>query len=162
MNPVALDPVDSFLVDDEGAFRLDPRPPDAVDDTKDTASPQGRRPVAAVGVEKVTILSAVVLQTAYRGLIWLWSSFAMALILVAETVTRAITGGVRQLRLWLKPRTARPRRAATHEVRLTFSELALIYKSLQAAKTLGALPPQDELLEDTIHVIDQRLNGFAH
>jgi hypothetical protein len=46
----------------------------------------------------------------------------------------------------------------THELKLTFGELALIYKSLQAAKTLGALPPQDELLNDTIQLVDQALN----
>jgi hypothetical protein len=45
----------------------------------------------------------------------------------------------------------------THELKLTFSELALIYTSLQAAKTLGALPPQDELLNDTIHLVDLAL-----
>jgi hypothetical protein len=45
--------------------------------------------------------------------------------------------------------------------RLSFRELALIYKSLQAAKTLGALPPQDELLNDTIQLIDQALNRTA-
>ena len=45
----------------------------------------------------------------------------------------------------------------THELKFTFNELALIYKSLQAAKTLGALPPQDELLDDTIELVDQAL-----
>jgi hypothetical protein len=46
----------------------------------------------------------------------------------------------------------------THDLKLTFGELALIHKSLQAAKTLGALPPQDELLNDTIQLVDQALN----
>jgi hypothetical protein len=41
---------------------------------------------------------------------------------------------------------------------LTFDELVLIYKSLQAVKTLGALPPEDELLDDTIQVVDQALD----
>ena len=57
--------------------------------------------------------------------------------------------------------TASPRHtggAQTHELDLTFAELALIYKSLQAAKALGALPPQDELLNDTIQLVDQALN----
>jgi hypothetical protein len=48
--------------------------------------------------------------------------------------------------------------ATKHELRLTFDELALIYKSLQAVKTLGALPSEDELLEDTIQLVDQALN----
>jgi hypothetical protein len=46
----------------------------------------------------------------------------------------------------------------THELKLTFGELALVYKSLQAVKTLGALPPQDELLNDTIQLVDQALD----
>jgi hypothetical protein len=46
-----------------------------------------------------------------------------------------------------------------HELTLTFDELALIDKSLQAVKTLGALPPHDELLDDTIQIVDQALNA---
>ena len=46
-----------------------------------------------------------------------------------------------------------------HELTLSFDELVLIYKSLQAAKTLGALPPEDELLDDTIEVVDSALHG---
>jgi hypothetical protein len=38
----------------------------------------------------------------------------------------------------------------THDVTLTFDQLALIYKALQAAKTFAALPAQDELLDDTM------------
>jgi hypothetical protein len=48
--------------------------------------------------------------------------------------------------------------ATKQELTLTFDELALIYKSLQAVKTLGALPSEDELLEDTIQLVDQALN----
>jgi hypothetical protein len=47
----------------------------------------------------------------------------------------------------------------TYELKLTFRELSFIYRSLQAAKTLRALPPQDELLEDTIRLVDQALQG---
>jgi hypothetical protein len=46
----------------------------------------------------------------------------------------------------------------THELKLSFGQLALIYKSLQAVKTLGAFPPQDELLNDTIQLVDLALN----
>jgi hypothetical protein len=42
---------------------------------------------------------------------------------------------------------------------VSFDELVLIYKSLQAAKTLGALPPEDELLDDTIEVVDNALES---
>jgi hypothetical protein len=48
--------------------------------------------------------------------------------------------------------------ASKQELTLTFDELALIYKSLQAVKALGALPSEDELLEDTIQLVDQALN----
>jgi hypothetical protein len=57
-----------------------------------------------------------------------------------------------------RPTSDEPTQALT----LRFSELALIYKSLQAAKTLGALPPQDELLNDTIQIVDQALNRAAY
>jgi hypothetical protein len=49
-------------------------------------------------------------------------------------------------------------RGRCQELTLTFDELALIYKSLQAVKTLGALPSEDELLDDTIQLVDQALN----
>jgi hypothetical protein len=65
--------------------------------------------------------------------------------------------------------TGPARRAAdeqTYQLTLTFRELAVIYKSLQAAKTLQALPPQDELLEDTLELVHQAINdagsGSAH
>jgi hypothetical protein len=48
--------------------------------------------------------------------------------------------------------------AETHELTLTFRELTLIYKSLQAVKTLGRLPSQDELLDDTIELVDRALD----
>ena len=47
---------------------------------------------------------------------------------------------------------------SAHTLKLTFSDLALIYKSLQAPKTVAALPSQDELLNDTIQIFDQALN----
>jgi hypothetical protein len=46
---------------------------------------------------------------------------------------------------------------AAHALELTFDQLTLIYKSLQAVKVLGALPPEDELLDDTLQLIDQAL-----
>jgi hypothetical protein len=57
--------------------------------------------------------------------------------------------------------TRRPHRGdrQTYQLKLTFAELALVYKSLQAVKTLGASPAQDELLDDTIQLVDQALKG---
>jgi hypothetical protein len=45
----------------------------------------------------------------------------------------------------------------TYELQFTFAELTLIYRSLQATKKLGALPPQDERLNDTLELVDQAL-----
>jgi hypothetical protein len=47
---------------------------------------------------------------------------------------------------------------AMHHLRLTFDQLALIHKSLQAVRTLAVLPPRDELLDDTIDLVDQALD----
>lgn len=43
------------------------------------------------------------------------------------------------------------------QLKLTFGELVLIFKALQAVKTLGALPREDELLDDTIDLVDRAL-----
>jgi hypothetical protein len=65
-----------------------------------------------------------------------------------------------RVRLVATPESTRPRPdEQTHELKLTFGELSLIYRSLQAAKTLGVLPPEDELLDDTIQLVDQALQG---
>jgi hypothetical protein len=44
-------------------------------------------------------------------------------------------------------------------LKLTFGELVLIFKALQAVKTLDALPRQDELLDDTIDLVDRALTA---
>lgn len=44
-----------------------------------------------------------------------------------------------------------------HRLQLTFDQLALIRKSLEAVRTLAVLPPQDELLDDTIELVEQAL-----
>lgn len=49
----------------------------------------------------------------------------------------------------------------THELKLSLGELTLIYKSLKAVKALGSLPAQDELLNDTILLVDQALGRAA-
>jgi hypothetical protein len=38
----------------------------------------------------------------------------------------------------------------------------LIHKSLQAVRTLAVLPPRDELLDDTIELVDQALDAEVH
>ena len=45
------------------------------------------------------------------------------------------------------------------ELELGFRELALIYRSLQAVRTLGAPPLDDELLDDTIELVDRAMQG---
>ena len=54
----------------------------------------------------------------------------------------------------VEPATGRPRLA----LMLGFRELALIYRSLKAVKTLGAPPLEDELLDDTIELVDRALH----
>jgi hypothetical protein len=51
--------------------------------------------------------------------------------------------------------------SADVELEISFRQLTLIYQSLQAVKTLGAFAPQDELLQDTLHLVDLALDkGF--
>jgi hypothetical protein len=45
-----------------------------------------------------------------------------------------------------------------HELELTFDQLVLVHKSLQVVRTLGVLPPGDELLDDTLQRVDQALD----
>ena len=45
------------------------------------------------------------------------------------------------------------------KLELTFDQLALIHKSLQAVRALGVLPPRDELLDDTMLAVDQALDA---
>jgi hypothetical protein len=47
------------------------------------------------------------------------------------------------------------------ELTLSFGELTLVHRSLEAVKTLGAFEPQDELLNDTIDLVDLALNEAA-
>jgi hypothetical protein len=72
---------------------------------------------------------------------------------------RAFQADAEQEATALRTAPLKPARTATeaYELKLGFGELALIYKSLQAVKTLGALPPQDELLDDTLELVDQAL-----
>jgi hypothetical protein len=51
--------------------------------------------------------------------------------------------------------------AKTYELKLSFDELTLIYKSLLAAKALGVLPQENELVDDTIQLVEQTLDGAA-
>jgi hypothetical protein len=47
------------------------------------------------------------------------------------------------------------------ELKLSFGQATLIYQSLQAVNALGAFAPQDELLQDTLHLVDLALEeGF--
>jgi hypothetical protein len=61
----------------------------------------------------------------------------------------------------MSSRSAHPTNTERQEVEFTFDELALIYKSLRAVKTLAVLPQNDELLDDTIQRVDQALNTAA-
>jgi hypothetical protein len=47
------------------------------------------------------------------------------------------------------------------ELKLGFRQLDLIYRSLQAIRTLGLVPRQDDLLTDTLQLIDVALEEAA-
>jgi hypothetical protein len=47
------------------------------------------------------------------------------------------------------------------ELRLDFRELVLIHRSLAAVRTLGLAEDQDDLLADTLQLIDVALEGAA-
>jgi hypothetical protein len=48
---------------------------------------------------------------------------------------------------------------AKYELTLSFDELTLIYKSLLAAKSLGVLSQDDEVVDDTIQLVERTLNA---
>jgi hypothetical protein len=48
-----------------------------------------------------------------------------------------------------------------HELKLSFDQLALIQKSLLAAKSLGVLSQEDELVDDTIQLVNQALDAAS-
>jgi hypothetical protein len=152
MNAIAHDPVRS--VDRV----VDLWPEDPAEDALEMGLWQWGAMFAATGVALVTLVLAIILQTAYHGVILLWTWLGLPLLFVAKAFAHIGAAGAGRIRAWLHPI---PPQNGEREVRLTFDELALIYKSLEAVKTLGALPPQDELLEDTILVVDQSLNTFA-
>jgi hypothetical protein len=152
MNAIAHDPVRS--VDRV----VDLWPEDPAEDALEMGLWQWGAMFAATGVALVTLVLAIILQTAYHGVILLWTWLGLPLLFVAKAFAHIGAAGAGRIRAWLHPI---PPQNGEREVRLTFDELALIYKSLEAVKTLGALPPQDELLEDTILVVDQSLNTFV-
>jgi hypothetical protein len=47
------------------------------------------------------------------------------------------------------------------ELKLSFDQLALIQRSLLAAKSLGILSQEDELVDDTIQLVDQALDAAS-
>ena len=50
-----------------------------------------------------------------------------------------------------------PRNDDAVEIQLSFRQLVLIRRSLEAVRTLDVYPPQDELLGDTTHLVDLAL-----
>jgi hypothetical protein len=153
MNATAHDSVNSSL---DRVINLWPEDP--AEDALEMGLRQRAALFSATGVALAGLFAAIVLQTAYHAVILLWVSLGLPLLFVAKAIAHIGAAGVDHIRAWLDPGL---RKSRDLEVRFTFEELALIYKSLEAIKTLGLLPPQDELLEDTIQVVDQRLNIFA-
>jgi hypothetical protein len=156
MNAIAHDPVHSSV---DRVLNLWPEDP--AEDALETGLWQWAGLFAATGVALVTLVLAIVLQTAYHGVILLWIWLGLPLLFVAKAAAHIGRVGIDRIRAWSDLEPPQKGEASRQEVRLSFDELALIYKSLEAVKTLGALPPQDELLEDTIQVVDQSLNTFV-
>jgi hypothetical protein len=137
-------------------------PEDPAEDTLEIGLRQRAALFSATGIALAGLFTAIVLQTAYHAVILLWVSLGLPLLFAAKPIahigrtpsTESVPG---QTRGRLRGERHLRRRFALHS-----TPLALIYKSLEAVKTLGALPPQDELLEDTIQIVDQSLNTFVH
>lgn len=151
MNAIAHDPVHT-----SGDRVVDLWPDDPAEDAREVW--QRAAMVAATGVALVTLVLAIILQTAYHGVILLWTWLGLPLLFAAKAFARIGAAGAGRTRAALH-QTPPPN--GEREVRLTFDELALIYKSLEAVKTLRTLPAQNELLEDTIQVVDHSLKTFA-
>jgi hypothetical protein len=157
MNAITHDPVHSSL---DRVINLWPEDP--AEDTLEMGLRQRAALFSATGVALAGLFTAIVLQTAYHAVILLWVSLGLPLLFAPKAIAHIGRAAVDRIRAWSDPRPPQMGEASPTEVRLTFDELALIYKSLEAVKTLGALPPQDELLEDTIQIVDQSLNTFVH
>jgi hypothetical protein len=156
MNAIAHDSAHSSL---DRVINLWPEDP--AEDTLEMGLPQRAVLFSATGVALAGLFTAIVLQTAYHAVILLWISLGLPLLFAAKPIAHIGRAAVDRIFAWSDPRPPQRGAASRQEVRLTFDELALIYKSLEAVKTLGALPPQDELLQDTIQVVDQSLNTFV-
>jgi hypothetical protein len=91
------------------------------------------RLLAAVLVGLILLVGAIVLQTAYHALLLLGIWVGLPSLFVAKAVgRRAMAGAKRARRL-----TGAHSDSSRQGVGFTFDELALIYKSLQAARTLA-------------------------
>jgi hypothetical protein len=156
MNAIAHESAHDSL---DGVINLWPE--DLAEDTLEKGLWQSAAMFAATGLALLILVLAIVLQTAYHGVILLWIWLGLPLLLIAKAIAQTGRAGVDRIRAWSDPGPRLSGEASRQEVRFTFDELALVYKSLEAVKTLGALPPQDELLQDTIQVVDQSLNTFV-
>jgi hypothetical protein len=156
MNAIAHDSAHSSL---DRVINLWPEHP--ADDTRELGLRQRAVLFSATAVALAGLFTAIVLQTASHAVILLWVSLGLPLLFAAKPIAHIGRAALDRIRARSDPRPPQRGAASRQEVRLTFDELALIYKSLEAVKTLGALPPQDELLQDTIQVVDQSLNTFV-
>ena len=157
MNAIAHDPELTYIDEVINLW-----PDDPGEDVAEMGLWQSAVLISATGVALAGLVTAIVLQTAYHAVILLWVSLGLPLLFAAKPIAHIGRAAADRIRAWSDQRPPQRGRASRNEVRLTFDELALIYKSLEAVKTLGALPPQDELLEDTIQIVDQSLNTFVH
>jgi hypothetical protein len=118
---------------------------------------QGTIVLAAMTLGVFVLAAAVILQTAYDMLILLWFGLGRPLAFALKTFSRAAGSAIRRVLPHVRRSGGRRRRG--QQLVLTFDQLALIFKSLEAIKTLGVLPRQDELLGDTVQIVDQELRA---
>jgi hypothetical protein len=113
---------------------------------------------AAIPLAIAALIAASVVAVSYHVLVLLWVLLGLPLLRLIWATGHVAATGVGKVGARFNAARQRSGNSGKQEVTLTFDELTLIYKSLQAAKTLGALPPHDELLEDTIQLVDHALN----
>src|SRR4030095_14406723 len=89
---------------------------------------------SATGMALAGVFAAIVLQTAYHAVILLWVSLGLPVLFAAKPSAHIGRAAVDRIRAWSDPQRGG---ASRKEVRLTFDELALIYKSLDTVKTPG-------------------------
>jgi hypothetical protein len=98
MNAIAHDPLHISL---DRVVNLWPE--DSAEDTLEMGLRQRAGMVAALGVALVTLVLAIVLQTAYHGVILLWIWLGLPLLLLAKAIAHIGAAGLERVRAAFGP-----------------------------------------------------------